>query len=104
VKANLCLINGSQKGKEVVSRGIAHQNEVVGSVLVVAGSIQRHHALQECLRSLQHHTDRLSDMCRNASEAYNTTQTGSQICAGMPQKPIKPHKQALRNTHNTRLT
>ena len=34
--------------------------------------------VQECLRSLQHHTDRLSDMCRNASEAYKTTQAGSQ--------------------------
>lgn len=61
MKANLCLINRAQQGKQVMSRGIAHQDEVVRSVLVVAGCIQRHHALQECLRSLQHHTDRLSD-------------------------------------------
>ena len=54
MKADLRLINRSQQGKEVVRWGIAHQNEVVGSILVVAGSIQRHHALQEGLRSLQH--------------------------------------------------
>ena len=47
--ANLGFINRAQKGEEMVGRGIAHQYEVVGCVLVMAGRIQSHHALQKCL-------------------------------------------------------
>lgn len=48
-KPDLCLVNRSQQGKEMMSWGVAHEDEVIGGVLVVAGGIQSHHPLQKRL-------------------------------------------------------
>lgn len=41
------LGDGSGKHKQLVSRRVAHELQVVGRVLVVTGDVQRHHLLQE---------------------------------------------------------
>lgn len=51
--ADLCLIYWAQQGKQVVCWSIAHQDQVIGRVAVVARHIQCHHALQERFRRLQ---------------------------------------------------
>lgn len=48
----LGFVHWPQQSKEVVCRGITHEDEIIGGVLVVAGSIQGHHSLQERLRCL----------------------------------------------------
>ena len=48
----LSFIYRPQQSKEVMRRGVTHQDEIIGGVLVVAGCIQGHHPLQECLRRL----------------------------------------------------
>ena len=49
----LRLVHGPQQGKQVVRGGVAHEDEVVGGVFVVAGHIEGHHALQEGLAGLR---------------------------------------------------
>ncbi|CRK36922.1 hypothetical protein BN1708_007250 [Verticillium longisporum] len=46
-KALVFLRNGRHEDVELVRRGVAHQLQIVGRVLVVAGDVQRDHLLQE---------------------------------------------------------
>ena len=46
------LIHRSEENKEMVRRGVTHQQNVVRRVPIVGGHVEGHHLLQELLRGL----------------------------------------------------
>lgn len=51
-QTDLGFIHRAQQGEEVVRGGVAHEDQVIRGVLVMAGSVQGYHALQEGFRRL----------------------------------------------------